>query len=144
VKRMIVDPKVCTTCRLCEITCSMVHTGGIVNPRKARVRVWEDGINGIGKPTLCRQCARPSCVEACPHFALAQDDALGIPVVDPARCRGQACLECVRACPHGAMFYDPDEATPIVCDLCGGDPTCIKFCRAYPHLPHAALRYVAT
>ncbi len=141
-KRMSVDAKVCTTCRLCEITCSMAHSGGIVNPRKSRVQVREDPINGLGQPAVCRQCAQPKCVEACHYYAIHQDETLGNPVIDASKCRGRACLDCVRACPYGAMFYDPDEAAPVVCDLCGGDPACIRFCRAYPHLPHAALRHL--
>jgi Fe-S-cluster-containing hydrogenase component 2 len=137
---MSVDGKVCTTCRLCEITCSMAHLGE-VNPGRARVRVREDALSGTGQAVVCRQCPKPKCVEACHHFALRQDPVLGVPVIDPARCRGSACLECVAACPHGAMFYDPLERTPVACDLCGGEPTCTKFCRAYPHLPRAALSY---
>jgi Fe-S-cluster-containing hydrogenase component 2 len=141
VKKLVVDSKVCTSCGYCEAVCSMVHTDGIVNPAKSRVRVRRDLKAGTAVASVCRQCTKPRCVAACPHYAIDQDPLLGIPVIDEAKCVGVSCLSCIQACPHAGFYYDDETGLPTACDLCGGDPMCIKVCRVYPHLGHAALSY---
>lgn len=142
-KKMVVDSKVCTSCGYCEAICSMVHTDGIISPLKSRVKVTKDTKSGTAVATICRQCTRPHCVEACPHFAIRQDSMLGTPVIDQSKCAGISCLACMQACPYAALYYDEEMRLPFACDLCGGDPMCIKVCRVYPHMGHAALSYVA-
>lgn len=138
-KRLLVDKKICTGCRLCEITCSMFHEKGRINTRKARIQVMSDILEGIDNPIVCKQCTRAPCMEACPVQAIELDQRLKIPRVIPERCIG--CMACVEACPFSAMFFDRETGVAIKCDLCGGDPQCVKFCRAYPHIGRSSLSY---
>lgn len=137
----MVDADLCTGCRYCEAVCSMSHSReGVCNPRKARIQIHSDPRNGVDTPVVCRQCASPACVKACPVGALHRDPSTGAILVDQLQCTG--CLACLEACPFGAIGIDQDTGTVLVCDLCGGDPMCVKFCRALPHIGASALCYV--
>ncbi len=124
-KKIVIDPKRCTGCRLCEMVCAVKHTGKS-NPARSRIRVikWED--KGICAPTLCRQCRNAPCKAACPVEAIDVDPALAVVTIDPEACIG--CQECVAACPFGVMGFDEDDQIAFKCDLCGGDPQCARFC----------------
>lgn len=138
-KRLLVEAKICTGCRLCEIICSMTHENGRIDIGKARIQVISDIVEGIDNPTVCKQCARPPCAKACPVQAIEHDQRLKIPVVISEKCIG--CMACIEACPFSAMFMDRKNGIAIKCDLCNGDPQCVKFCRAYPHIGRSALSY---
>ena len=140
-KRLFTDSKVCTGCRYCEAVCSLVHLKDEVNPRRARIKVHGDDLNGTFIPVVCRQCAKPPCVAACPYGAMYRNLELGVPIIDSTKCTG--CMACLTACPFAAIFYDEEAQIAVVCDLCGGDPMCVKFCRVYPHNTHAALSYTS-
>jgi Fe-S-cluster-containing hydrogenase component 2 len=56
--------ELCTGCAICEMVCSLGHTGG-VNPDRARLRVAETE-DERRHPIICRHCAEPRCSEACP------------------------------------------------------------------------------
>lgn len=139
-KKLFSDRKVCTGCRSCEVICSFTHLNGESNPKKARIRVRQDLLQGQSEPIVCRQCNKPKCIPACPEDALHQDASLKVPVINQTRCN--LCLACVKACSFGAIFYDKTDEALLFCDLCGGDPMCVKFCRMYPHKTHAALSYM--
>lgn len=141
-KKLFTDAEACLGCRYCEIICSLVHLKDEVNPRRARIRVHEDLINGAFTPVVCKQCTKAPCIKACTYDAIYQDPTLKVPIIDAAKCT--ACLECLEACPFGAIFYDEQEPVPLVCDLCGGDPMCVKFCcPAHPRKTNAALAYTS-
>jgi carbon-monoxide dehydrogenase iron sulfur subunit len=139
-KKLFADRKVCTGCRACEMVCSFSHLKEEINPKKSRIRVKQDLLQGLNEPIVCRQCPKPKCVEACPEKAIHQDPELKNPVIDATKCN--LCLACQKACPFGAIFFDEEEKELLVCDLCQGDPLCVKFCRHYPHKTHAALGYM--
>jgi len=105
-KMLMVDPERCTGCRLCEITCSVMHTG-VSNPARARIHVikWED--QGFYLPMSCRQCEDAACMTVCPKEAIYRDKAIERVMIDDDRCIG--CKMCVSACPFGA-------------------PQCVRFC----------------
>ena len=137
-KRIFVDDEICTGCRYCEIICSLVHND-VVNPRKSRIRVMSDVFNGVDHPTVCRQCAKPPCADACPVKAIRIDSKLKIPTVNESNCIG--CMACVEACPSNGIWFDFDRMVPIKCDLCSGDPKCVKFCREFPHVESSSIMY---
>ena len=140
-KKLFIDKSICTGCRYCEAVCSLVHSHNHqVQPRRARIFIHQDLINGIFTPIVCKQCTKAPCVEACNFGAILIDPLLGIHTIDPQKCTG--CMACLEACPFGAMFFDSEQNVAIMCDLCKGDPKCVKFCRALPHVGRSALAYM--
>lgn len=131
-KRLTVVPERCSGCRLCELVCAMTHFG-VINPKKSAIRVsvlYPHPV--IRMPIVCRQCAKPKCMENCPADAISRRD--GVVQIDPEKCI--SCQQCVITCPFGAMFVHDDLPTPFKCDLCGGDPECVKIC------PKDAIQFV--
>ncbi len=114
-------PEKCTGCRYCELICSLHHEG-VSNRRKARIRVWRDGLT-VDTPIVCGQgidCDH-ACVEACSRGAMVIGDGLVRVIED--KCTG--CGLCQKACTRGMVRLD---SMAKKCDLCGGDPMCVKFC----------------
>lgn len=122
----------CVGCRLCEQWCSYSHHGA-VSPVKSRIRVLRDLEGEKDIPLVCRQCAVPLCIKACPGAALGRDEKTGAVVVYRDLCTG--CGLCVEACPHGAVGVD-GAGNPVICDLCGGRPQCAVHC------PEGAIKYL--
>lgn len=122
----------CVGCRMCEQWCSYSHHG-VVNPVRSAVRILRDLEGERDVPLICRQCAVPLCIKACPVAALGRDEKTGAVKVSRDMCVG--CGLCVEACPHGAVGVDP-EGCPIICDLCGGRPQCAVHC------PEGAIKYL--
>lgn len=137
-KRLLVNAKICTGCRYCEIICSIRHERN-VNPQKSRIRVSSDILTGSDTPKVCHQCGKPLCISACTVGAIQINNELHTPVILSEKCTG--CKSCIEACPFGEIFFDNERNVAIKCDLCGGDPQCVKFCRALPHIERAALTY---
>lgn len=131
-ERLLVDEKVCSGCRTCELACSLKHEAAFA-PELARVWVEKDEAAGIDRPHACRQCGVAPCVRACPQEALARDAATHAVTVDRERCIG--CGACVPSCPFDAIRMHPEQNIALVCDLCGGQPQCAGRC------PTGALRF---
>ena len=113
----------CSGCRVCEMACTLKHTGEL-NPKKAAIRIsGEFPAPGTYHVNVCSQCG--VCAEECPEGAIKEKEQ-GVYVIDPELCT--LCGVCVDACPFGVMFTHPDAPTPIKCDLCGGDPQCVAIC----------------
>ena len=115
-----------TGCRLCEMVCSLFHTGAS-NPSRSRIEVikWEDV--GLYLPMACNHCEKAYCVEVYPtkacHRAPENNNRV---TVDKNLCVG--CRTCVVACPFGRPFFDATERVTVKCDHCDGDPQCVRFC----------------
>jgi Fe-S-cluster-containing hydrogenase component 2 len=124
-KTIVVDPKKCTGCRECEVSCS-VKNEGLVNPYRARISVVDFEEILLQVPMLCQQCVDAPCGAICPVKAISRSEEDGIAKVDYNTCIG--CKMCVTACPFGAMKFDPVGKKVFKCEQCGGDPTCIKYC----------------
>jgi Fe-S-cluster-containing hydrogenase component 2 len=122
---LVVDHEKCTGCRLCEIVCSVKHTGAS-NPSRSRIHVIKWPMEGLELPMLCQQCEDAPCIAVCPRDALSRDDALGRVVLNDDLCIG--CKLCVTACPFGGMGIDAVARRVVKCDLCDGDPACVRFC----------------
>lgn len=124
-KILLVDHAKCTSCRLCEMVCSVKHTG-VNNPTRSRIHVIRWPLDGFELPMLCQQCEDAPCIVVCPTDALSQDPAMGRVALDYDECIG--CKMCISACPFGAMGFDSVDRQVIKCDLCDGDPICVRFC----------------
>jgi carbon-monoxide dehydrogenase iron sulfur subunit len=124
-KVLVVDHAKCTGCRLCEMACSVKHTGAN-NPARSRIHVVKWPLEGFELPMLCQQCEDAPCIAVCPVDALSQDPILGRVALNYDLCIG--CKLCVAACPFGGMGIDTAVRRVIKCDLCDGDPICVRFC----------------
>jgi len=122
--RIRVNRHVCSGCLSCMTTCSMVNES-YASLAAARVKVELSPFGGTHQITICRQCTKAACLEACSEGAIARDSD-GYLVVDYARCTG--CRACVEACPFDAMFWNPISEQVIKCELCLGDPQCVQAC----------------
>ena len=117
-------PEFCDGCRMCEMMCSLKHTGSI-NRYRARIKVINPE-EGDCYPVICRHCKNPLCQSACPiPEAMVLDEQTGVVVINDSKCI--RCLACVDACPFGAIQVGPDREL-LKCDLCGGEPLCVKYC----------------
>jgi Fe-S-cluster-containing hydrogenase component 2 len=124
-KTIVIDHEKCTGCRLCELVCSVKHTGAS-NPSRANIHVvkWED--EGFYLPLLCRHCEDAPCMAVCPKSAIERDRALERVTIDYKLCIG--CKACLAACPFGVMRFDAVDRKVAKCDMCDGDPLCVRFC----------------
>jgi len=122
---LVVDHEKCTGCRLCEMVCSVRHTG-VNNPTRSRIHVIKWPKEGFELPMLCQQCEEAPCIAVCPKDALSRDLVLGRVMLNYDLCIG--CKMCVIACPFGGMGIDTVVQQVIKCDLCEGDPACVQFC----------------
>jgi len=91
----------------------------------SRVVVSLNLFGSTNEITVCRQCAKPSCAEACPEGAISRD-AAGVMVVDYTRCT--SCWLCIDACPFHAMLFNPISNKVVKCELCHGHPQCVEAC----------------
>jgi Fe-S-cluster-containing hydrogenase component 2 len=124
-KRILVDARVCSGCRACEVACVARHEGRF-GTAVARIHVTKIEHLGLDVPHVCRQCRRAPCVDACPSGALGRDTRTGAVIVHAGECIG--CAACVDACPFGMAALHPETGLALICTLCGGDPACVKRC----------------
>lgn len=125
-RRLVLDPALCTGCLSCVTHCSGKHEGHY-HPLSSRRRVEIGPFTGANRHFYCRQCDSPSCAAACPEGAIERNEVTGAWVIDYGKCTG--CLACVEACPFSAIFRDPVSGRVIKCDLCGGEPECALVCK---------------
>jgi Fe-S-cluster-containing hydrogenase component 2 len=109
-----VQKELCSGCRICEMVCSLHHTGRI-NPERSAIRVRKDDLGkGFMEPIVCRRCSRMKCLQG-----EAADEAKEAKRFfwDPGR---------AGKCPFGALPVFKGAA--YHCDLCGGTPRCVAVC----------------
>ena len=111
--RIKVDHDKCVACCLCEIACSMQHTGTI-NPKRSRIRVFIEGdtfFPVIAGPYTDAECTAKTNV------------SINGKEYD-------SCVLCRSSCPAKPIFKEPDTGIPLKCDFCGQppDPQCVKVC----------------
>lgn len=122
---LVSDPKKCTGCHSCMLTCSLAHEG-IAQLGTSRILIAEDRFGSYPADIIvgtCRQCKDPTCLTACPVGAIWVDaNHYNVRVVDPIKCTG--CKKCIKAChfyPSRVRFRTTD-ATAVKCDLCRNTP----------------------
>ena len=67
-KHLMAIPNRCTGCNRCVYACSAVKEGMFM-PSKARIHVSNMAHEGYSVPSVCFQCPKASCMEACPTGA---------------------------------------------------------------------------
>lgn len=121
------NSKICDTCMACAAICSMRAWKGLSNPQLGGVKVSFDNMHGqILDSRVCRQCAAPSCMQACNFEAITIDTTTGARVIDQKKCTG--CRSCEKACPFKAVVYNKAANKCFKCDLCAGEALCVKHC----------------
>ena len=130
-KVLLVDPRKCTGCRICEMACSF-RKEGVFSPTKARIHVLRWEAEGLDIPMVCWQCEDAPCMAVCPVKAIYRNTKTGAILIDQDLCIG--CRECMAVCPFGGITMS-ETGEMVKCDLCGGDPFCVKLC------PTGALEY---
>ena len=146
-KKLFALKNLCTECRVCEVTCSLIHSAdNLVNPQQARLQiesVHEHGVDRFAPDVLvCHHCANPPpCAVVCPVDAFYYDTLTHAAIIDQEVCI--QCMECIPACPFGTMFVAPDGQV-FKCDLCGGDPACVKACATRPEAINVGRQYPAS
>jgi Fe-S-cluster-containing hydrogenase component 2 len=124
-KRLCVQPDICSGCRACVVACVAYHKGRF-GTAAARVRVTKVESRGLDLPHVCHLCRSAPCAAACPADALRVDPMTGAVLLNAVLCT--ACGECAAACPFDMVILDTSTGRPLICDLCGGDPSCVKRC----------------
>jgi Fe-S-cluster-containing dehydrogenase component len=122
-KELFANADLCTGCNRCTYICSAVKEGKFI-PEQARISINNFPHRGYSAPSLCFQCAKADCLEACPTSALYRN-AAGVVLVDPVKCNG--CSACVAACTYGVIELDA-RGCAYKCDTCAGDPACVRYC----------------
>ncbi len=117
-KRLVVNPDLCSGCLKCEETCSTAyHKENLAE--KSAIRVTVNNPKPLGH-SICNQCGE--CIAICPTQAIYRDKA-GIVRIRKADCVG--CLSCVGFCPSLSMRYHSSLVEPFKCVACG---LCAKQC----------------
>jgi anaerobic carbon-monoxide dehydrogenase iron sulfur subunit len=125
-KQLIITPKLCIDCHVCELACSFSHSQEF-SMSNSRVKTIKYPREEVTVPEICLQCVDAACVQSCPATAIYVDESIGAVLIDYERCVG--CMSCVGGCPFGNMLTDPEAIGYVFkCDLCFGDPVCAKFC----------------
>src|SRR4030042_1726145 len=98
----------CSGCRICEMVCANLNSGGRNASSLARISIEKDYLKGEYKPKTCHQCADPPCLKACPVNAIKVDKKSGTyaRVVHEGLCIG--CRSCIEAC---QKYFQPPRAT---------------------------------
>lgn len=99
---------------------------GLFQPDKARLKINNFPLRGYSVPSICFQCPKANCLDACLSAALYRN-AEGVVMVNSVLCT--TCGACVAACAYGMIEQD-SNGIAFKCDLCGGDPACVKECYA--------------
>lgn len=128
---LVFDPCKCTSCSICELTCSVAKERAF-NSNKARLKVISEPDPANPDLLSCHMCDRPACVAACPTRAIEIGEGVGMVWIVKQDCT--ACRRCVSACPFGAINMWEGMLSPVVCDFCAGQPKCVQAC------PWAALQ----
>jgi sarcosine oxidase subunit beta len=123
-KFLLINPELCTGCRMCEMACSIHHTH-TARPTQLRIRVAYSS-DASFSPVPCIHCEEAYCMEVCPVNALVRDGDTAVVKVVDEDCI--ACMLCLDACPYGGITYSEEKGVVIKCDLCGGDPACAAYC----------------
>lgn len=125
-KMLIINPRLCTNCHICELACSFKHSSEFTLAH-TRVRTIYHPEVDLTVPEICLQCVDAACMKACPSNAIYLDEELGCVTINYKKCVG--CMSCVAACPFGNMLQDEVTIGHVFkCDLCAGDPVCARFC----------------
>lgn len=151
------DTTLCIGCKACEVACKQWNqlpadgynwTGNSYDNTKMLASTTWRHVAFVEKPhvkqdksgkvtdwlmmsDVCKHCANPGCMEACPTGAIIRNE-FGDIYVQPDICNG--CGYCVPSCPFGVIDQKVDDGRVFKCTLCydrqkiGIEPACAKAC----------------
>ena len=140
-----IDHEACWGCKTCEVACKQENRAA---DGVKLIAVSEDGpvmvdekLSFVFRVNLCRHCAEPPCVDACPDEAIVRRPD-GIVVLADDQCTG--CQSCMAACPYDAIVFDYDKGIAQKCNLCHhridqglipacADNVCLAHCIHFEH-----------
>lgn len=122
---LLIDPALCTGCRMCEMACSIHHDQMALATDSLRIRVAYPSDESY-LPLMCLHCIEAHCMASCPFDALVWAGPNGVIEVVDENCTG--CMLCIKACPYGGIHYVEEKQTVVKCNLCGGSPACALYC----------------
>jgi NADPH-dependent glutamate synthase beta subunit-like oxidoreductase len=92
---LIVEEFACWGCMACEVACKQEYNPVDATNGIKYLSVWGDGpklMNGkldfMWRVNICKHCAEPVCVKACPEEAITKDPKTGIVLHDKDKCNG--------------------------------------------------------
>ena len=140
-KRIFVQPDLCTACKTCEMQCAIEHSQArniFASPSEKphpMNRVFVEAADGRKIPIFCRHCEDAPCLAACISGAMFRDPKTDAVMCDWSRCIG--CWTCVMVCPYGVIGRQLELGKAVKCDLCPEreSPACVASC------PTKALQY---
>ena len=124
-KVISVNPSKCTACKLCELACSMKHSGAY-SPALSRIHAIVFMDEAFYTPITCLQCDEAPCERACPNGSIRRNESTGVVELDEERCFG--CKMCMLACPFGVMNFNEPAGYAMKCNNCDGEPECVLYC----------------
>ena len=116
-KLLIINPKNCNGCKMCELACSFYHDR-IFNPAAARIYIKKVEDKGVDVPIICRDCKNQVCKLACPSDAFYLSD-LGILTIDEEKKADAALLD-------GCYVLETAGASDIVARIYAGDTAALR------------------
>jgi Fe-S-cluster-containing hydrogenase component 2 len=125
--RIRANKKACRDCQACVLGCSLYHDRES-SVQTARLKITKDMALYEFDISICRHCADPKCMAACPAGAMYVDERGVVMIIDEKCTR---CGKCQKGCPFGALYYDGSRDRYIKCDLCSGredGPLCVQLC----------------
>ena len=72
-KHLLAIPNRCTGCNRCTYVCAAVKEG-MFTPSRARLKINNFPLEGYSVPSICFQCPKPDCLEACPEEAIYKNE----------------------------------------------------------------------
>ncbi len=101
---------------------------------------WDEDMGGGKYPnsyffylqSICMNCSKPACMEACPRSAVYKREEDGIVLIDEERCHGYRF--CAEACPYKRIYFNEQRTIAQKCNSCyprieaGVAPACIRQC----------------
>ena len=115
--RVKVNRSKCTGCLLCEVTCSLLHTGQVQREASA-IRVNLGHLDHEHhKPVVCRQCKKMMCNQS-------ENKEVGENLKQSFLWEKD--LRKKEDCAFNALFAFGDKL--VHCNLCGGEPECVRSC----------------
>lgn len=122
---LLYDPKRCTGCMNCEISCVFYHFK-CLDLRKAHLHIQFNEGTGEFESIYCLHCDEPLCLASCPSEAIIKDTKNGWVKINPVRCIG--CRNCTFSCPLSAPRFNEEQHASMKCDFCDGEPRCAIVC----------------